>query len=273
MGGHPIKKVAVTVATVALLLAAAPPHAAGDTSVVTIDSKPMRLWAVAVPYAFSIPATNVYRFEVHANDFGWPGDSENGNRRSEVASRGDRYEYGSGKTLWTSFSFVVGPAHASFDGGMSRHNTIHQWHSVDDPPHEDGRRPVVQVELLHGRLIIHTRSDATGDDGETDVVRYSATRPPDGVVHNVVISGLLGRSGHLSAWLDGTQIVNTDAPIGYYNDDGGARALAYPQWGIYQTNVDDPAVIYHANLEWGTTDLSARISTPLAVATPPGGWV
>jgi hypothetical protein len=268
MGGRRVKYLVITVA---LLLAAAPPHAAGDTSVLTVDSKQMRLWAVPAPYAFSIPAPNVYRFEVHANDFGWPGDSENSNRRSELAAR-DRYAYGPGATLWTSFSFVVGPAHAPFDAG-SKQNTIHQWHSVDDPPHEDGRRPVLQVELLDGKLMIRTRSDATGDDGDTDVVRYSAARPSDGVAHNMVISGLLGRSGHLNAWLDGTQIVNTDTPIGYYNDDGGARALAYPQWGIYQTNVDPPAVIYHANLEWGTNDLSARISNPLAVNTPPGGWV
>jgi hypothetical protein len=26
-------------------------------------------------------------------------------------------------------------------------------------------------------------------------------------------------------------------------------------------------------LEWGAADLSARVSTPLAVRTPPGGWV
>src|SRR5262249_54153863 len=153
----------------------------------------------------SIPATNVYRFEVHVNDFGWAGDSRNGNRRSELVSEGDKY--GSGATLWTSFSFVVGPAHAPFDVG-SEHNTIHQWHSIDTTV---ARSPVLDVELLDGRLEIYTRSDATDDDGATEIIRYSATRPPDGVVHNVVISCLLGHSGHINAWLDGTQIVNTNA--------------------------------------------------------------
>jgi hypothetical protein len=85
----------------------------------------------------------------------------------------------------------------------------------------------------------------------------------------MVISGLLGQSGHITVWLDGTQIVNADAPIGYYNDDGGARALAYPHWGLHQTNVDAPSVIYHANMEWGTADLSSRVDTPLPVMTPP----
>jgi hypothetical protein len=268
MGDHRIKKLAITATTVALLLAAAPPLAAGDTLDLTIDSKPMYLAAPPAPYAFSIPAPSVYRFELHANDFASRVDSRLGNRRSELISEGDRY--GSGVTLWTSFSFVVGPSHGPFDVARG-HNIIHQWHSVDTAA--EGRSPVVDVELVDGKLEIVTRSDATDDNGVTEVVRYSATRPPDGVVHNMVISGLLGQSGHVNVWLDGTQIVNTNAPIGYYNDDGGARALAYPHWGLYQSKTDAPTVIYHANLEWGTTDLSARVNTPLAVSPPPGGWV
>lgn len=267
MGERLIKKLITAATAVALLLAAEPPHASGDTFDLTVDSKPMHLSAAPVPYAFSIPAKSVYRFEVHANDFGWPGDSTRDNRRSELVSTG--VKYGSGTTLWTSFSFVVGASHAPFDGG-SKHNTIHQWHSVDTTV---PRSPVVDVELLDGDLQIITRSDATGDNGVTKMRRYSAARPPDGLVHNMVISGLLGQSGHITVWLDGTQIVNADAPIGYYNDDGGARALAYPHWGLYQTNVDAPSVIYHANMEWGTADLSSRVDTPLPVMTPPGGWV
>lgn len=252
--------------TAVLLLAGEPAHAAGDAADLTIDSKPMHLSAARVPYAFSIPAPNVYRFELHANDFGWSGDSGRGNRRSELVSMGDKY--GAGETLWTSFSFVVGAAHASFDGG-SKHNTIHQWHSVDTTV---PRSPVVDVELMDGNLEIITRSDATDDNGATKARRYSAARPADGVVHNMVISGRLGKSGHLRAWLDGKQIVNTDAPIGYYHDDDGDRPLAYPHWGLYQSNVDTPAVIYHANVEWGTDDMSARVDSPLPVTAPPGGW-
>lgn len=254
---------AMATAVAAALLLAAPPPAAGDRPSFLIDSKPMDLYAAPTPYAFGTPAENVYRFEVRENDFGWPGDSKNGKRRSELVSRGDQYR--SGETLWTSFSFVVGPAHGPFDGG-SEQNFIHQWHSVDVT---ENRAPVVRVELNHGDLEIRTQSDAT----DKSVVRYRAVRPPDGAVHSVVISGLLGKSGHIKAWLDGTQIVNTDAPIGYYNDDGGERPLAYPQWGIYQSNVKAPAVIYDANLTWGTSDLTRLISRPTAVTAPPGGWV
>lgn len=38
-------------------------------------------------------------------------------------------------------------------------------------------------------------------------------------------------------------------------------------------NVSDPAVVFFANMEWGTADLSARVSTPLSVVVPAGGWV
>jgi hypothetical protein len=264
MRDHRTKRLTAAATAVAVaLLMAAPPLALGDRPSHIVDSKPMNLYAAPVPYAFANPAANVYRFEVHKNDFGWSGDSKNAKRRAELISSGDKY--GSGENLWTSFSFVVGPSHDPFDGG-SEQNFIHQWHSVDTT---ENRAPVVRVELVHGNLEIRTQSDASSKS----VVRYRAVRPPDGEVHNVVISGLLGKSGHIKAWLDGTQIVNTDASIGYYNDDGGERDLAYPQWGLYQSNVDSPAVIYHANLAWGTTDLSARVDAPPAVATPPGGWV
>lgn len=247
--------IAAVIATVMLPIAA--PNAHGDALFFTVDSKPMRLFAAAAPYALTVPAENVFRFESRKNDFGWKGDSKNSKRRSELASIGDKY--GPGVTLWTSFSFVVGPAHAPFDGGR-KHNMIHQWQSVQDTRVK--RRPVLWVKMADGKLAIVTRSyDAT-------VVRYSAPRPADGVVHNMVISGRLGRHGHLKVWLDGREIIDTGAPIGDYK----ANPLVYPQWGLYQNNVKATTVIYHANMEWGTNDLSARVSAPLPVSTPPGGW-
>lgn len=222
----------------------------------------MELYAAPTGYAFTNPATSVYRFEVRKDDFGWHGDARNGKRRAELISAGRKYS--AGETLWTSFSFVIGPAHTAFDGG-SEQNFIHQWHSVDTT---DGRAPVVRVEVSHGNLEVRTQSDAA----EKPVVRYRAVRPQDGAVHNMVISGLLGQSGHIRAWLDGVRIVDTEAPIGYYNDDDGQRALAYPQWGLYESNVEAPSIIYHANLEWGTTALAERISAPLSVPVPRGGW-
>ncbi|GJF11505.1 hypothetical protein NGTWS0302_14560 [Mycolicibacterium cyprinidarum] len=231
-----------------------------------VDSQPMRVEAVEKDYAFSTPASDVYRFEVRKNDFGWDGDKAAHNRRSELVSKGDRYY--SGDTLWSAFSFVVGPDHLPFDpegeNPDSSHNIIHQWHSVDTA---SGRSPVLAIELRDGDFTVSTRSD---DDPSRLVTHYSETRPTDGVVHDVVVSGLLGSGGHLNVWLDGKQIVDEDTAIGYYDDDNG---LAYPHWGIYQKNVDDPAIVYHANIEWGLEELSGRVTSPPNVIEPPGGWL
>ena len=236
-----------------------------STENVIVDSQPMRRQAATRDYSFAIPAPNVYRFEVRKNDFGWRGDKANNNRRSELVSEGDRYY--SGQTLWSSFSFVVGPEHGSFDG-RSEHNQITQWHSVDT---DIKRRPVFDIQLKGGNLVVTTRTET--NKSELGNVHYSYLRPRDGVVHNVVVAALLGEEGHLDVWLDGTRIVDVETAIGYYNDDDGTRALAYPHWGIYESNVDDPAVVYHANIEWGLRQLSDRVAKPLEVTRPPGGWV
>jgi hypothetical protein len=60
--------------------------------------------------------------------------------------------------------------------------------------------------------------------------------------------------------------------MSYYNQLPGKK-LGYPQWGIYGPNRNKTDVIFHANPEFGTTDLSARIASPLPIFTPAGGWV
>lgn len=238
-----------------------------DPYKITLSGRECYLSAAATAHAFGIPATNVYRFEIHRGESGYSGDAANGNRRAELvagATSADRY--GSGETLWVSFSFVVGPAHATFDTGGTL-QLLHQWHSVDSGT---ARSPVLGVSVDGGNLRVYTRSDSTGSTAQN---HYTVARPTDGVVHNVVISGLLGASGHLNVWLDGAQVVNVNTPIGYYNDDAGARDLAYTHFGMYQNNSVDPTVVFIANPEWGTTDLSARVASPLAVTVPAGGWV
>ncbi|BBX50944.1 hypothetical protein GCM10009645_42740 [Mycolicibacterium poriferae] len=233
---------------------------------VTVDSRRMRVQAVEEKHAFSIAAKDTYRFETRKNDFGWSGDKKSNNRRSELIANDARYY--SGEVLWSSFSFVVGPKHVPFDNGKSSHNQITQWHSVDGD--DEGRAPVFDIQLNGGDLLVVTRSDAKGP--ATWDVHYRQPRPSDGAQHSVVVAGLLGRRGHLDVWLDGNQIVNVDTPIGYYEDDGGQRALAYPHWGLYQDNVDHPAIIYHSNIEWGLANLSDRINHPKNVNKPSGGW-
>jgi hypothetical protein len=237
----------------------------------TVDSKEVFLLSPPTPHAISIPSSNLYRFECRHNEFGWVNDEEHDNRHNELIGNQDTFALG--ETLWSSFSFVVGPEHAPFDysdytvtGVM--HNTIFQWHAAGT---SESGAPVLSVEMVEGNLEVWTRSDAdlAGPNSGAQV-RYSVARPTDGTVHSIVIQGTLGEFGHLNVWLNGSQVADTDCPIGYYNTPG---ETCYIDWGIYQRNVDDSTIMYHANVEWGTADLSARIANPLSVATPAGGWV
>ncbi|MFJ3959025.1 heparin lyase I family protein [Arthrobacter sp. NPDC090010] len=70
------------------------------------------------------------------------------------------------------------------------------------------------------------------------------------------------RSGTVSLWRDGGQIMNGLGPIGYINSGGNMF-----QHGIY-TGVQDNTVFSNSlvatygNVQWGTTDLSAHITNP-----------
>ncbi len=236
----------------------------------TVDGKQAYLLSPKLAHSFSIPAANTYRFECRHDEFGWSGDAPN-NRHNELIA--DLNTYGPGDTLWTSFAFVVGPDHAPLDysdyvGTDILHNTIFQWHSV---PGAVNTSPVLTVELWQGNLEIWTRSDAvTTGPNNGKQVRYTTTRPTDGTPHYVVLQGTLGETGHLNAWIDGVQVVDVDCPIGYYSTPG---EICYVDWGIYQNNFDAPTIMFHANMEWGETDLSARVASPLTVNVPPAGWV
>lgn len=232
----------------------------------TLSGKQVYLTAAPTAHSFGIPASNVHRYELRHDESGYSGDAANGNRRSELVAGfpGDRYK--SGETLWVAFSWVVANPGGFQPGGLPL-NVLSQWHSVDV---EVSRSPVFTFGFANGNLGVSTRSDATGTASQS---HYSQPRPADGQVHHTVIRGLLGQAGHLDVWLDGVQIVNVDTPIGYYNDDGGTRELAYVHFGMYQNNIGEPTVVYTMNERWGTTDLSSLIASPTPVNVPPGGWV
>ena len=95
--------------------------------------------------------------------------------------------------------------------------------------------------------------------------------PASGAVTNFVLQGTLGVLGHWNIWVNGVQVVNVDTNIGYTVE--ALPYLARVTTGIYMDNVRSVDALYHANVELGLTSLSARIATPLAVTTPPDGWV
>lgn len=238
----------------------------------TIDGHACYLSAEMAAHAFSIPATNVYRFELRKDEANWY-DLANNNRRSEIGMFNSVESFAKGETVWWSSSFVIGPDHEPFDAGGTNHNALVQWKPMTFPV--NGGHPVMVANLSGGNFEIYTRSDDAAPPNNK-VTHYSAPRPVDGTVHNLVLTATLGEqtidSGHITVWLDGAQIVDADTSIGHYNEPNTTEYM-FTRFGMYQTNVPSPCTIYHANPEWGTADLSARISTPLAVSTPPGGWV
>lgn len=213
------------------------------------------------PWSFDEPQPGMYRFEVRRNDFGYSGDPRNGNRRSEIVLFDT---YGPAETLWTAWSTVLGPHDGMLIDNNDQFGLVHQWHGVGN----SGKGPILGVNFSRDRIEIFTRSDADGT--ATKQVRYTTDLPATGVQTDFVIAGTLGETGHLDVWVNGTQVIDLDIPLGYYNDPGD---LAYPHWGLYTHNQDTNDVIFHANIESGTTDLSARVSSPLPVTAPAEGWV
>lgn len=231
---------------------------------IEVDGQVCYLAANDTDYALSMPADNVYRFEVRQNDYSPTASDRLGNRRrSELISNQDQFD--SGDTVWVSFSFFIPTdTAASFDTEIPNYSpnrdgaTIFQWHA----PAGVSGGPWFNIELNNGNLEVVTRSSVTGN--AVPVIRYSDTRPTDGYLHDVVMEATLGESGQVSVWLDGTQIVDSPTiPVGHYDS---SSVIGYPQFGIYQNNFDDPSVIYHANVEWGTDDLSDRVDNPLTVS-------
>jgi hypothetical protein len=248
-----------------------PPVNGADYSV-SVDGKEMYLqvgaipetYGMPVPDLFDIPAANLYRFEAHQNR-GDPtaGDRFHNRRRVELIQM-ESDGYGDGDTVWTSWSTVLTDARAGFVGENG--TLIHQWHGSNS---SSGPGPVFWITLRGGDLEVHTRSDI---DAWVAHEHYSQPfAPATGTPVNFVVSGLLGGSGHLNVWMDGVQIVNVDTPIGGYIE--ALPTLAFTQFGVYMDNIASVDVLYHANVEYGLTDLSARIASPVSVTAPPGGWV
>jgi hypothetical protein len=235
---------------------------------------PVRGWPYPHHGPFTVAGTNLYRFEARYNDdhlsYDW-GTDQNGDgiidtgprRRVEIA-QGDDTGPKMGQTWWTSWSMVFTDKSAPIllgDNGT----LVHQWFHT-------GNGPFVYVATGAGYLQFATRTLT-----EDYFSHYSQPFTPTvGTPQNFVMRGVLNskaNGGHLDVWLNGVQVVNVDTTVGFFDvpnpDDPAYLHIAT---GIYQGNVTDRAVLYLANLEFGTTDLSARITTPLPVTPPPGGW-
>jgi hypothetical protein len=223
---------------------------------------PLRGWPFPHHGPFEVVSSTMVRFEARYNDDHLSYDWVNNRRRVELA-QGDETGPKMGDTFWTSWSNIFTDKREPLFA--DNQTVIHQWFHT-------GIGPFVYVSLGKGSLEVATKSSA--DDGAY-MSRYSQPfNPATGTPQNFVIRGVLAEAGHLDVWLNGTQIVNIDAPLGFFNDPApDDPAYLHIASGIYQGNVTDRAVLYLANLEFGTTDLSARVAAPLPVTAPPSGWV
>lgn len=250
------------------------PPREGSPLYIEVDSK--LAWQSGRRSSLTMPTLDMFRFEVRANDFSGPADSRNGNRRSEIVFERNQ-GVGNGAIAWSAFCFILGDTPGLAE---TTHGIVHQWHSHDL---DVSRSPVLSINAASDGLKIRTCSSAHlyGGSGSGTrhpengifTVHHTSDLPARGVENYVVIQCLFGESGHLNTWLNGDQVVDADAPIGYYTDlsDGSGRSiLGYPQWGLYTKNQPYTDIAYICNIEWGTNSLLSRAASPLDV--PDVAW-
>lgn len=215
-----------------------------------------------LPPLFEIPAPGLWRFEAHYNnDFGG-GDRLNLRRRTELIQATAPIGYQSGDTVWAAWSTVITDQRAGFDSHATA--IIHQWHQH---PSSAYRPPPLALVLDSGVLTLNNRTV----DGSGNAQLWTATAPDSGEVTHFVIEATLGEVGHITMWVNGIQVVDVATSVGYYAEVGMPYLLKL-QYGIYMDNTHTVDALYHANVEFGTTDLSARVAAPLTVTEPAGGW-
>lgn len=229
----------------------------GLGEVLIVDGKQVVI--IADDNEWSIQASGTgHRFELRQ---GYVGLEEDGTdkQRSEIVSYSTKFA--AGAEVWQSWSTSIEVVDGFTLIADQNYAIINQWHSVD-PPDAVGRSPVLAFDYGNNAFRIVTRSSAALSNGNgVEQVRFSDALP-SGVVH-YVCRFRLGQAGELQVWRNGSEIVNITVPIGYYNDGGD---LGYPQWGIYRKSGPSPLAVKISNMRWGTTNLSAKISSPDAVA-------
>lgn len=206
-------------------------------------------------YAITAVADNILRFETRAGDHAWTNDESNNYCRSEVSNT---ERYSKTAVYWWSFSFLV-------EAGAAMnypHCMVGQLHGADVTGFP--RQPITAMVLAQDRVRFRTQysTDPQSAGTATHHVPSNDTLSRD-VWSNVVIEEKQGTGdGYINVWRDGTQVVNaTGINLGYVNDAQGPNF----QCGQYRTNDGSTLSVRVANFEFGTTDLSARIASPLSI--------
>ena len=201
------------------------------------------------------------RFEIRNGDVS-SSDLAN-NHIFERSQYGTLDSWNAGVDFWTSFQMYVVPGGVPSQGG----NVI--WGL---PPHPDPLDQLYSSQVIgsfyNNQFLIDLWYSTENPlvDPSTQVRIYQGAIPT-GRWASVVQHVKFGASGGgvLEVWLDGTKIVSYSGQIGL----ASAATFSF-KWGQYRGTApasgNGQSIMWFFGVEYGTTDLSARITSP---KTPP----
>lgn len=217
-------------------------------------------WTYAIDkspgYVLGSSASNILRFESRYGDVGLAGDASNSNTRCEIISP-DKLPLET--DLWESFAFRLRGSPTNLPDIPYDHCLIGQWHGADTTT---TRSPICITGLFNNLLSFTSRYAAGTTSSGTRTIHYQTDLPAVDTWTYVVKQINISETGTYNVWLNGTQVVNYSGAVGYPDDATGPNF----QCGIYREDYDgDNVIVELANVEFGTSSLSARITTPLSI--------
>lgn len=235
------------------------PVALTDATDITIGGRQYRVQSPDLAHSFASdtdPTPTYSRFEIRGGEQ-WANDVANfgdGRQRCELR---DLDDFTANVDWWMAGSVRV--TTNSWKNSASGYNIITQYHqdSLGSPP--------LALDITQGTFTIRTRGNTATPVVQADPIdRYTQTWTHNGQwVHFVIQSrfSTATANGLLNVWMNGAPVVNlTNIALGYNSTNG-----RYQKHGMYRSGHTDTVVVEWANREFGTANLTSRITSPLPV--------
>lgn len=186
---------------------------------------------------------SVLRFEVKAGDRA--SFDKDDRDRSEAT---DSVHFPMGEVVWNAYRVKVADGFAV----PSEENSwfiIGQWHGSAN----DNRSPYIAAQMQGNDLVFLRRFLSNGKQTAREM--YRMNNVPRNEWLNIVIEHKVSETdGLLNIWLNGSQVVKFEGPLGYWDhQDAG-----YWKFGIYRSATDTNAVVEYRDVVTTTKDLSKR---------------
>lgn len=163
--------------------------------------------------------------------------------------------------IWWSYALYIEPGTTS-TAAFCVLGQFQRTYDVGDVP----TSPVIELTLEGTDLKFNTRSDWSDPSSAQLPVftRWTLTNFARGQWHYFVHRMRFEKTsnGRLTSWHNGTQLFDGVIPVG-----GNDAAGPYMKYGIYRGASPETIAVQWANVEIGTTDLTARITSPLTIAS------